>query len=74
MKKLPKNSVKSVSTNLYLVISVPIDTKYTVVQGKKQQKWQKLPHFQIKIAQQMKIAFLPQFLALNKPVAPLKYL
>jgi hypothetical protein len=62
MKKSPKKSVKSVSANLYLVISTPIDTKYTVVQGKKQQKWQKLPHFWIKIAQPMKIAFLPQFL------------
>jgi hypothetical protein len=61
-KKSPKNDAKSVSTNLYLVISAPIDTKYTVVQGKKQQKWQKLPHFWIKIAQPMKIAFLPQFL------------
>jgi hypothetical protein len=45
MEKSPKNGIKSVSTNLYLVISAPIDTKYTVVQGKKQQKWQKLPHF-----------------------------
>jgi hypothetical protein len=45
------------------VISAPIDTKYTVVQGKKHQKWQKLPHFWIKIAQLMKIAFAPQFLA-----------
>jgi hypothetical protein len=45
------------------VISAPIDTKYTVVQGKKQQKWQKLPHFWIKIAPLEKIAFLPQFLA-----------
>jgi hypothetical protein len=38
MKESPKNSAKSVSTNLYLVISVPIDTKYTVVEGKKHQK------------------------------------
>jgi hypothetical protein len=63
MKESPKNGIKSVRTNLYLVISTPIDTKYTVVQGKKHQKWQKLPHFWIKIAQPMKIAFLPQFLA-----------
>jgi len=45
MKESPKNSAKSVSTNLYLVISTPIDTKYTVVQGKKHQKWQKLPPY-----------------------------
>jgi len=42
MKKSPKNSAKSVSTNLYLVISAPIDTKYTVVQGKKTSKMAKI--------------------------------
>ena len=42
MKKLPKNGAKSVSANLYLVISVPIDTKYTVVQGKKTSKMAKI--------------------------------
>jgi hypothetical protein len=46
------------------VINAPIDTKYTVFQGKKHQKWQILPHFWIKIAPLMKIAFLHQFLAL----------
>jgi hypothetical protein len=45
MEESPKNGAKSVSTNLYLVISTPIDTKYTVVQGKKHQKWQILPFF-----------------------------
>jgi hypothetical protein len=45
MEKLPKNGAKSVSTNLYLVIGALLDTKYTVVQGKKHQKWQILPFF-----------------------------
>jgi hypothetical protein len=46
------------------VISAPIDTKYTVVQGKKHQKWQKLPYFWIKIAPLEKIALSLEILAL----------